>query len=49
LDDQLKLYARLLNLTDRAYADRADYTSFSAERYFPGQPRTLSLGIQWQW
>ena len=49
LDDQFKLYARLLNLTDKAYADRADYTSFSAERYFPGQPRTLSLGIQWQW
>jgi len=49
LSDQLKLYARLINVTDSAYAERADYTSFSGHRYFPGQPRTLNLGIEWQW
>jgi len=49
VSDQLSLYARLLNVTDRGYADRADYTSFSGQRFFPGQPRTLNLGVQWRW
>ena len=42
-------YLRLLNLTDRAYADRADYTVFSGERYFPGRPRSAYLGVEWRW
>ena len=42
-------YLRLLNLTDRAYADRADYTVFSGERYFPGRPRSVYLGAEWRW
>lgn len=49
LDNQLKLFARLHNLTDRAYADRADFTGFSGYRYFPGQSRTFNVGIEWQW
>lgn len=40
---------RLLNLTGRAYADRADYTVFSGERYFPGRPRSLFAGLEWRW
>ena len=42
-------YLRLLNLTDRAYADRADYTVFSGERYFPGRPRSIYAGVEWRW
>ena len=42
-------YLRLLNLTGRAYADRADYTVFSGERYFPGRPRSLFVGFEWRW
>ena len=42
-------YLRLLNVTDRAYADRADYTVFSAERYFPGRPRSIYAGVEWRW
>ena len=42
-------YLRLLNLTGRAYADRADYTVFSGERYFPGRPRSLFAGLEWRW
>ncbi|MDE0245319.1 MAG: TonB-dependent receptor [Gammaproteobacteria bacterium] len=42
-------YLRMLNLTGRAYADRADYTVFSGERYFPGPPRSLFAGLEWRW
>ena len=42
-------YLRMLNLTGRAYADRADYTVFSGERYFPGRPRSLFAGLEWRW
>ena len=42
-------YLRLLNLTGRAYADRADYTVFSGERYFPGRSRSLFAGLEWRW
>lgn len=42
-------YLRMLNLTGRAYADRADYTVFSGERYFPGRPRSLIAGLEWRW
>ncbi len=49
LGDRLTAYLRLLNLTGRAYADRADYTVFSSERYFPGAPRSLYLGLRWRW
>ena len=42
------LSLRLLNITDELYADRADYTTFSAERYFPGARRTLALALDYQ-
>ena len=38
--------ARLDNLTDVAYADRADY-AFGTYRYFPGRRRTLFLELAW--
>ena len=34
---------RVLNLTDENYAERADFTNFGGDRYFPGQPRTVYL------
>ena len=49
LGERLIATLRLLNLTDRAYADRADYTVFSGERYFPGRPRSAYVGIEWLW
>ncbi len=48
LSEQFELSARLLNVTDELYADRADYTVFSDERYFPGARRTLSLGADYR-
>lgn len=49
LAEKLDFHVRVLNLTGRAYADRADYTVFSGERYFPGAPRSLFVGLQWRW
>ncbi len=44
-----KLSARIINLTDEDYAERADYTSFSGDRYFPGEPRAFYLGVEHKW
>ncbi|MCB1667950.1 MAG: TonB-dependent receptor [Pseudomonadales bacterium] len=49
LSPNVELSARLINATDRRYADRADYTAFSGERYFPGAPRTAFFAISYQW
>lgn len=46
---QWKLTARVINLTDEEYAERADYTSFSGDRYFPGEPISFYLGIEHKW
>ncbi len=45
----LQLFARLTNLTNRKYASRADYTSFSGLRYFPGVPRQVAVGLKVTW
>lgn len=38
---------RIINLTDRDYADRADF-AFGAERYFIGEPRAVFVGINYK-
>jgi outer membrane receptor protein involved in Fe transport len=38
------VFVALRNATGTDYAERADY-SFGSERYFPGEPRALELGI----
>lgn len=40
---RVTLFARLLNLLDAAYADRADF-AFGSYRYFPGMPRQIYIG-----
>ncbi|MDN4501674.1 TonB-dependent receptor [Alteromonadaceae bacterium BrNp21-10] len=47
LNDQLKLSFNIRNLTNKKYAERADY-AFGNYRYFVGLPRSLYLGLQWQ-
>ncbi len=32
---------RVLNITNTRYAERADFTTFTDERYFPGEPRSV--------
>ena len=43
-----QLTLQILNLFDREYAERADWTTFSGPRYFPGRPRSLQMGIEYQ-
>ncbi len=44
LSEKLKLSARVDNVFDTRYADRADF-AFGNERYFPGRPRTVFIGL----
>jgi outer membrane receptor protein involved in Fe transport len=43
----LSVSARLINLTDRRYAERAD-AAFGQFRYFPGAGRELFVALNWQ-
>ncbi|MDX1727687.1 MAG: TonB-dependent receptor, partial [Pseudoalteromonas tetraodonis] len=49
ISPHLLLSARIINLTDTAYAERADYTSFTGERYFPGKPRNAMISATYNW
>ena len=42
---RFKVFSRIVNLLDTAYADRADY-AFGSYRYFPGLPRQVYVGIE---
>lgn len=46
---QLAVFARINNVTDERYAERADFSSFSGDRYFPGRPRNYMLSVQYQY
>jgi len=45
LRERWTVSARLSNLTDRDYAERADFSGFAGDRYFPGESRALHVGI----
>lgn len=47
LSNKLSIYINLDNILDKKYAERANYTSFTQERYFPGLPRNLKLSINY--
>ncbi len=42
------VYGRINNLIDTTYAERADYTTFTEERYFPGTPLAVFVGVKWR-
>lgn len=44
VSDNVRLFGRVDNVFNTRYADRADF-AFRNERYFPGRPRTLFLGL----
>lgn len=46
---QWNVVARVTNLANREYAERADFTSFTGDRYFPGEPRSLYIQIERHW
>ena len=47
LGEKFELTLRLLNLSDKDYAERVDF-AFGSYRYFVGQPRSLYLAIRYQ-
>lgn len=48
MNEHLRLSARLLNVGNKAYAERADFTGFTNERYFPGEPRSLFVEARYR-
>ena len=45
VSEALEAFVIVRNLTDETYADRADF-AFGNERYFPGEPLNVTLGIR---
>lgn len=45
--DSMKGYLRIENLSDKKYAERADYNAFGGDRYFPGLPREVYIGLEY--
>ena len=45
VSEKTQVFARIMNLTDTKYAERADY-AFGNDRYFVGEPASLYLGIR---
>ena len=45
--ERLKLYLRVDNLTDKDYAERADFNAYGGDRYFPGLPRETYVGFEY--
>jgi len=48
LSNKLRLGAQVLNVLDERYADRADYSGFVGDRYFPGRERRLVVTLSWE-
>lgn len=45
VSDNVQAFVNVRNLTDEAYADRADF-AFGDERYFPGEPLNATFGLR---
>jgi len=45
--EDLTVSLNILNLTDRKYAERADWSAFGGDRYFPGEPLRAFLALNW--
>jgi len=46
--ESLSLTLNILNLTDRKYAERADWATFGGDRYFPGESLRAFVALNWQ-
>lgn len=46
--DDLTVSVNILNLTDRKYAERADWAAFGGDRYFPGEPLRAFVALNWR-
>jgi len=48
VSNQLSLHARVLNVSDKVYAQEASYR-YGKTNYSPGAPRTMYVGLNYQW
>jgi iron complex outermembrane receptor protein len=46
---QVEVFARVTNLTDRAFAELASFDPFQGVLYTPGAPRTVYAGMRFGW
>lgn len=47
LSEAINLSVNVLNITDVQYAERADWTTFTGDRYFPGEPARAFFAMNW--
>lgn len=47
INDGLSFSLNLMNIGDEKYAERADWTTFTGDRYFPGEGRRAFLALNW--
>jgi outer membrane receptor protein involved in Fe transport len=45
--EDINLSLNVLNITDVQYAERADWTTFTGDRYFPGEPARAFFAVNW--
>ncbi len=46
-NNSFRQFLRVHNLLNKNYAERADFNAFGGDRYFPGIPREIFLGIEY--
>ncbi len=47
VSDDVEAFFAVRNLTNTGYADRADF-AFGVDRYFPGAPRSVTVGLRYR-
>ena len=47
LNEDVTLSLNIMNLTDEEYAERADWTTFTGDRYFPGEDIRAFFAVNW--
>ena len=47
--DEEEIKKRIIDQTDQKYAERADWTTFTGDRYFPGEPARIFAGFTWKY
>ncbi len=47
LNEDVSFSLNLMNLTNKKYAERADWTTFTGDRYFPGEGLRAFFAVNW--
>jgi iron complex outermembrane receptor protein len=48
LNEEVSFSLNLMNLTNERYAERADWTTFTGDRYFPGEGLRAFFAVNWE-